>query len=234
VGLVGLNVYQYLAFRSATTDAKIRDRFQQIFAHSRALFKNRWLGIKTLQHPFDAWITQEIIFEVKPDFIVETGTFLGGSAVLWATILEHANPDGRIITVDIRDGRNPATKRLPISQRRVEFLHGSSTDPELVSEIAKRVEGKTVLVILDSLHEKHHVLDELRAYSSLVSVGSYIIVQDTVIGHRVPRFEDPKWMPGAWEAVHAFLAENDNFVIDARRERLLVTNNADGFLKRVR
>jgi cephalosporin hydroxylase len=196
--------------------------------NSRGLFSNTWLGIGTIQNPFDVWITQEILYEVKPDFVVETGTFRGGSAAVWATLLEQINPEARVITVDIEDHVTTA-KDLPIVQRKVDFLVGSSTDPAIVAEIAKRVEGGKVLVILDSLHTKEHVLDEMKAYSPLVDVGSYLIVQDT--GMAVPAAKNFGW---ANLAVDEFLAGNDEFTIDHARERLVMTNNPGGFLKRVR
>lgn len=192
--------------------------------------RNKWLGIPTLQNPMDVWITQEILNEVKPDFVVETGTFGGGSAALWATVLEELNPNARVITIDIQDLSSPY-RNTPILQRRVDFLVGSSTAPEIVADVKRRVDGRSAVVILDSLHTKEHVLGELRAYAPLVPVGSYIIVQDGVFnGHPVPG----GWGPGPYEAVEAFLAENDQFVADRSRERLLITSNPMGYLRRVK
>jgi cephalosporin hydroxylase len=186
---------------------------------------NRWLGVKTLQNPLDAWITQEIISDVKPEVIVETGTYLGGSALLWATVLEQVNPAGQVITIDIKD-RTDGARKLPIWARRIEFLLGSSTDPEIVAEVTRRIAGRRTLVVLDSLHTREHVLDELRAYAPLVDVGSYVIVQDT--GFWTPH-KDPGW---AFEGVRAFLGGTESFEVDAARERLLITSNPGGFLKR--
>lgn len=194
------------------------------------VFENKWFGITTWQNPLDAWVTQEILFEVKPDFIVETGTFLGGSAAMWAMILEHINPDGRIITIDIKD-RSEKARQLPIVQERVEFLVGSSTDPDIVSRVQERVGDGKVLVILDSLHTKEHVLAELKAYGPMVDVGSYVIVQDSAVnGHPVA----PDHGPGPYEAVMEFLKGTNSFEIDKSRERFMLTNNPNGFLKRVR
>lgn len=184
------------------------------------VFSNKFLGVRTLQNPFDVWITLEILWEVKPDVVVECGTFHGGSAMLWAMVLEHINPEGRVITIDIEDQRESNAKTFDIAKRKVDFLLGSSTDPKIVKEVAKRVEGKRVLVILDSLHTTEHVLDELRAYAPFVQTGSYIIVQDTPVGPD--------------KAIAKFLTETDDFEVDLGRERLLITNNTGGFLKRVR
>jgi cephalosporin hydroxylase len=168
----------------------------------------------------DAWIIQEIIVEVTPDYIIEAGTFHGGSAALWALILENVNPNGRVITIDIEDKREKRAISLPISQRRVDFLLGSSTAPEIVAEVERRVQGKKVLVILDSLHTKEHVAAELRAYAPLVSVGSYLIVQDTLVG--------------PIHAIDEFLAKNQSFVADRERERFRITNTVRGYLRRIR
>jgi cephalosporin hydroxylase len=237
--LAGLNVYQALAPGTPElSDEEIVDEFHRLFVDTHEIFNETWFGVETWQHPFDVWITQEIIWEVRPDVIVETGTLRGGSAALWASILEHANPDGRVLTIDIYDGRSPEALALPVFQRRVDFLLGSSTDPKVVSQVAERVQGKKVLVILDSLHTKEHVLDELKAYAPLVSVGSYLIVQDTHLGDTVPFWflekEEEHWIPGPRAAVEEFIAGNDRFTIDRSRERLLATNNRRGFLKKVR
>jgi cephalosporin hydroxylase len=217
-------VQPQLAPLSPAEQVRVEDanRFLKQLWHVRkdGVFANRFLGVLTWQNPFDVWITQEIFFEVRPDFVVEAGTFRGGSALLWATLLQQINPDARVITIDIQDKRAPLAQTHPLAKSKVDFLLGSSTDPGIVSEVKRRVKGKRAVVILDSLHTTEHVRAELEAYAPLVPVGSYIIVQDTRVG------------PG--EAVHQFLAKRDDFVIDKSRERLLITNNFDGFLKRVK
>ena len=185
------------------------------------VFKNKFLGIWTVQTPSDAWIIMEILYEVKPDLIIEAGTFHGGSAALWAIILEHINPEGSIVTIDIEDQRERKAKELPISKKRVEFVLGSSTDPKVVAKVHELAKGKkSVLVLLDSLHSKEHVAGELAAYAPLVTVGSYVIVQDTLLG--------PK------DAIDEFLASTDTFVADRKRERYPDTNSVRGYLQRVK
>jgi cephalosporin hydroxylase len=206
------------------------DRFIWLWATTpKGLFENHWMGIPTRQNPMDVWVTQEILFEVKPDFLVECGTFKGGSATMWAMMLQEINPDARVITIDIEDKRTFRAKS-GIAARKVDFLLGSSTSPKIVAEVTRRVKGKKVVVILDSAHNAEHVLNELRAYAPLVGVGSYVIVQDGVInGHPLPGNTGP----GPWEAVREFMQGNSEFSIDRTRERLLVTANPDGFLKRI-
>ena len=212
------------------SEEELVERFFKYWVRQGVHFPNTWFGISTLQNPLDVWITQEIFFEVKPDFIVETGTYYGGSAALWATILEHINPEGRVITIDVED-RSEEARKLPIVQRKVDFILGSSIDPEVVADVEARVRGRRVLVILDSLHTMEHVLAELKAYAPLVEVGSYIIVQDGLIhGHPIAA----AFPPGPYEAVEAFLETTDDFEVDRARERMVITNNPKGYLRRVR
>ena len=201
-------------------ERQVVSSFLGLWVEHKPVFKNRFLGVRTLQNPLDAWIIQEIISEVQPDFVIETGTWHGGSAVLWALFLENVNPAGRVITIDIKDHREPRAARLAMARRRVDFLLGSSTAPEIVAEVERRVRGKKVLVILDSLHSKEHVAAELQAYAPMVPVGSYLIVQDT--------------LAGPIDAIDEFLAADDRFVADRERERFFVTNTVRGYLRRVR
>jgi cephalosporin hydroxylase len=216
---------------SDPSEQEVVDRFHRLFYAAEGTWQERtWLGIPTYQNPNDAWVHQEIIYEVKPDYIIEAGTAVGGSAILWATVLREVNRDGRVITMDIGDPSAGATGH-PIWRERVEFIKGSSTDPATVARLADRVRGKRVLVILDSDHRKPHVLDELRAYAPMVNVGSYVIVQDTnVNGHPAA----PDFGPGPMEALDEFLASNDQFEVDRGREALLLTLHPRGYLKRVR
>ena len=139
-------------------------------------------------------------------------------------------PAAGSITIDVHDSMAEARK-LPVVKRHVDSLLGSSTDPKIVNEVKRRVKGRPTVVILDSLHTKEHVLGELRAYAPIVPVGSYIIVQDSIFnGHPAPE----GWGPGPYEAVEEFLKENDSFVADRDRERMMITFNPMGFLRRTK
>jgi cephalosporin hydroxylase len=216
------------------------DRFHNIFYNDpNTLNVNLWMGIPTVQNPNDVWITQEILVDVRPDFVVEAGAFAGGSAVMWAMILREINPESRVITIDIHDLPD-STKALPIFKERVEFLLGSSTSPTIVEQVRKRVAGHKVVFILDSNHVKDHVLAELKAYADMVPVGCYIIVQDSDInGH--PVNIDPNGpaasyigLEGPMEAIQAFVPADGRFIIDRGRERLLITTNPKGYLRRAK
>lgn len=229
--LAGANVYQWQT-AAWSSDRTIADRFTYVWANQPdTWYQNTFMGIQTWQNPLDVWVTLEIIWDVKPDAILETGTFKGGSALLWAMFLEHANPNGRVVTIDLHPQAFDARRRK-LAIERIDFHYGSSTDEEIVGKVYEQLEGQKVLAILDSWHAKDHVLGELRAFADLIPVGSYIIVQDgAVCGHPL---DDAEPCPGPYEAVEAFLAEDDRYVPIREHERHLMTANPMGFLKRVK
>ena len=190
----------------------------------RTMFDCAWLGTTTVKYPLDLWIYQELIVEQRPQLIVETGTYRGGSAKYFGSICDLLG-EGEVLSVDIQDLSPPAHPR-------VSYLVGSSIAPETVAAVHARAAGlERVFVILDSDHSRDHVLAELHAYSDLVPVGGSMIVEDTnVNGHPVL----PEHGPGPYEAVEAFLASTDAFVRDERSERFMCTANPGGFLIRVR
>lgn len=188
-----------------------------------------WLGVETIQNPNDVWVTQELISRLKPDFIVETGTWKGGSACLWAMVQDQVNPRGRVITVDVQDYVDEAA--MPPIFRKVDTVLGDSVDPAVVADVARRVGKGSVMVVLDSDHHARHVLAEMRAYGPLVTVGSYMIVQDTdVNGHPVR----PEFGPGPMEAIAELLKGDDRFAVDRSQERLMFTMHPGGYLKRMK
>lgn len=181
-----------------------------------------WLGHKVLKCPLDLWMYQELLVRTRPDFVVETGTFCGGSALYFATLFDLLD-QGQVITVDTQ-----AQPKRP-QHHRISYLEGSSTDPAIVAEVTLSVGGGRVMVLLDSDHHADHVFDEMIAYSPLVQVDDYLIVEDTnVNGH--PAY--PEFGPGPMEAVNRFLSETDEFVIDQRCERFLMTLHPTGYLRR--
>jgi cephalosporin hydroxylase len=194
-----------------------------------------WLGIHAQQNPNDVWSCQQILFETKPDFVIETGTNDGGGALVWATLLSVINPNAKVLTVDIVD-KTAAARKVPLFQEKVEFFLGSSTSEAVFGAIKKRIAGKKAMVILDSLHQKSHVLDEMMIYGDMVPVGGYMLVQDTdVNGH--PTY--PSHGPGPWEAVDEFMEAGGRamggatFAIDRSRELLYFTMHPRGYLRRV-
>ncbi len=211
-------------------DKTVVRQFNRMHYDSRVYKNTEWLGVLTAQNPCDMWVLQEIIFNLKPDFIVETGTLYGGSSLFFAMMLAQVNENGKVITVDIKP-RIEKASRFDVFQKRVEVITGDSASPAVVDRIAQQVKGRKVLVTLDSLHTKEHVLKELKLYSKLVSEDSYLIVQDTnVNGNPV----EPEHGPGPMEAVKEFLSENKDFEIDRSMEKHMLTYYPSGYLKRIR
>ncbi|HEX8822103.1 MAG TPA: CmcI family methyltransferase [Archangium sp.] len=185
----------------------------------------RWMGVPIRKMPLDLWVYQELIHETRPDVIIETGTMFGGSALYFAHLCELLG-NGRVITIDLQP--QPS---LP-QHARIEYLTGSSVDPTILERVRSGLTpGQKVMVILDSDHSAEHVLKELHCYSGLVTPGQYLIVEDTNIGHPLYTFQVER---GPMEAVEEFLAGDTPFERDRGREKLLVTFNPGGYLKRVR
>src|SRR5262245_44067185 len=129
-------------------DHPVVDQFHRVYYENFETWTTTtWLGIPAYQNPNDVWIIQEIICEVKPDIIIETGTNKGGSAAIWATVLQQVNANGRVITIDIKDYVSSETRNVPMIKDKVDFLLGSSTDPKIVDEVRRRAAGKKALVI---------------------------------------------------------------------------------------
>ena len=162
--------------------------------------------------------------ETRPELVVETGTYRGGSAFFLASICDLLGT-GEVVSIDVEQVRDdyPAHPRIT-------YLGGrSSTDPDVVADVRARAEGKPTLVILDSDHSQSHVEAELAVYADLVRVGGYLIVEDSNIGQIRKDL-----LPGPLEAIETFLTGTDAFEIDRSREKFLITFNPSGYLRRVR
>ena len=215
-------------------DRNAIDRVSHLAQNNYKEWDNQWLGVPVLQFPADLWTYQDLLWELKPEFVVETGTYHGGLALYLASLMEHIPGSSKVITVDI-DGDNwrNTLASAPVADRlkhRVIFLEGDSEDPEIFNIIAEKVAGKNALVILDSYHARDHVLGELRLYSKLVPLDGYLIVNDT-------HHDKTHWLNfqgGPLAAVRAFLEENYHFEIDRSRERFMISCFHSGILRRVR
>ncbi len=209
--------------------AAIIAAFTNLYYSEGIHYKTKWLGIPTLENPCDMWAIQEVISETKPDIIIETGTFKGGGAVFYASVLQNVNENGKVISVDIKPQMQEAAQ-TKLFRERVEFIEGSSVSDEVIAKIRDRIKGLRVMVTLDSDHHMDHVLKELRLYSGFVSKGCYLIVQDTSHnGHPLPT----TYGKGPWEALEAFKAENKSFEVDLSRGKFLLTFHPKGFLRRI-
>lgn len=222
-------IFKNLLLSKTSEKKEIIDKFHRLYYYSHKFggtWKNtRWLGVSIYKNPLDLWIYQEIIFNLKPDIIIECGTKYGGSALYLATLCDIVG-NGKIITIDIE-----AQDNRPQNQR-IQYLLGSSTSIEIIKQLNESIsDNDKVMVILDDLHIKDHVLEELRIYSSFVSKGSYLIVEDTHLNNHPI---DPFFGPGPMEAIKEFLKENHDFKIDKSKEKLYMTWNRNGFLKKIK
>jgi cephalosporin hydroxylase len=210
----------------------LTDDFHIFYETTRVWEKNLWMGIPVWRFPCDMMVQQELIYRIKPDYIIETGTGLGGGAAFFATvceIIEH----GKVITIDLTHRYN--SDLIPKKVRdRIIFLGGGSTNPLLFEEVKKLANGKKNMVFLDSWHVKEYVLEEMELYSPLVSFGSYMVVEDThagKIGHPVQWKYDTF---GAYEAVEEFLKTHNEFEVDYECEKHLMTFHPRGWLKKIK
>ncbi|MBI2722715.1 MAG: cephalosporin hydroxylase family protein [Bacteroidetes bacterium] len=199
-----------------------------------------WMGRPIIAFPQDMAAMQEIIWEIKPDLIIETGVAHGGSIVYYASLLELIGGEGLVvgIDIDIRKHNRDLIEAHPM-MKRIKLLEGSSISKEIVDEVKEiAATKKKILVCLDSNHTHEHVLEELKLYAPLTSIGSYCVVFDTVV-EDFPK--DWKWNR-PWgkgnnpkTAVFEYLKTNDNFEINKSIDhKLLISVAFDGYLKRVK
>ncbi len=229
--------------------------FMHISAAAKYSYNFSWLGRPIIQYPQDIVAMQELIWQVKPDLIIETGIAHGGSLIFSASMLalldlcdaiESGTPmDPRQskrkvlgIDIEIRPHNRAAIEAHPMATR-IQMIQGSSIDPaviEQVHQVAK--EYDRILVCLDSNHTHDHVLSELEAYASLVTPGSYCVVFDTIIEDMpAGSFPDRPWDKGnnPKTAVWEYLKDHPEFEIDKSiQHKLLITVAPDGYLRRVR
>jgi cephalosporin hydroxylase len=212
-----------------------------------------WLGRPIIQYPQDMAAMQEIIWEVKPDLIIETGIAHGGSLIFSASMLAlidlcEAIEEKKVLDpsvskrkvlgldIDIRPHNREAIEAHPLASR-IQMIQGSSIAPEIVQQVREIAANHSkILVCLDSNHTHKHVLEELRAYAPLVSQGSYCVVFDTIV-EDLPKemFPDRPWGPGnnPKTAVWEYLKSHPEFEINKSIDhKLLISVAPDGFLKR--
>lgn len=212
------------------------------------------MGLPSIQMPQDRYAIQELIWEIKPDLIIETGIARGGSLILSAsmlslldycdaieqgTMLDPKVPRRRVLglDIDIRAHNRAAIEAHPIANR-IDMIEGSSIDPAIIAQVQDIARDyERVLVCLDSNHTHEHVLAELEAYAPLVSAGSYCVVFDTIVEDMpAEMFPDRPWGPGdnPKTAVREYLKTHPEFEIDKQVDhKLLISVAPDGYLKRI-
>jgi cephalosporin hydroxylase len=198
-----------------------------------------WLGLPVIQMPPDIVAMQEVIWETRPQLVIETGIARGGSLVLYASILELIG-EGEVlgIDIDIRPHNLQAIEAHPLAKR-IRMVEGSSLDDDAVAQAgAAASEVERVMVVLDSNHTHDHVLGELRAYGPLVTIGQYLVVADTFVEQIPVQEHRPReWGPGnnPATALRAWLEEIEGFEPDPFvNAKLLLTASPGGYLRRMR
>ena len=198
-----------------------------------------WLGLPVIQMPADIVAVQEVIWETRPQLVIETGIARGGSLVLYASIFELIGEGDVLgIDIDIRAHNREAIEAHPLA-RRIRMIEGSSLDEAVLAEVRRAAEVvERVMVVLDSDHTHDHVLAELRAYAGLVTVGQFLVVADTFV-EDIPVQEHRRraWGPGdnPATALHAWLDETEGFEPDPFiNAKLLLTASPGGYLRRMR
>ena len=215
-----------------------RDWFDRAFPHEYS-YHFSWLGRPIIQFPQDMIAVQELVWKIKPDFIIESGIARGGSIIFSASLLELIGKGQVIgIDIDIREHNKIEIEKHKMFKR-ITMIEGSSTSKKTLKEVEKIIgKNKKVMVLLDSLHTHKHVLNELRNFEKFVNKGSYIVVFDTMI-EDMPKgyFSNRPWDVGnnPQTAIKEFLYENYRFKIDKTFEKkILISSCPNGFLKCVK
>lgn len=210
---------------------------------NKHVYSFTWFGRPIIQLPEDMVRLQEVIYAVQPDVIIETGIAHGGSLVFYASLCK-AMGKGRVVGIDIeiRPHNRQALEAHPMFPL-ITLIEGSSVDPEVVSRVQAKIQpGETVLVLLDSCHTKQHVLDELNAYSPLVTRGSYIVAMDGIMEQvaGAPRtqpdwtWNNPRAAAVEFVATHPeFVIEEPPFVFNEGNISQAVTYWPGGYIKRI-
>lgn len=230
-----------------------RDWLRDVARHKWS-YNFTWMGRPAIQLPNDAWAMQELIWEIKPDLIIEAGIAHGGSIIYYASQLALLDLCESIATgvpfephktrrkvlgldVDIRAHNREAIEHHPMFNW-IQMIEGSSIAPDTIKKVQQfATDYKRILVCLDSNHTHDHVLAELEAYAPLVSPASYCVVFDTIVDEMPAELSSNRpWGPdnNPKTAVREYLQQHPEFEIDKKiQHKLLITVAPDGFLKRL-
>lgn len=220
------------AFQHALNTLIVLDKYDYAYLWS-------WMGVPIIQMPADVMATQEVIWNTKPDVIIETGVARGGSMIFMASLLKVIGK-GKVVGVDIdiRAHNRDSIEKHPLSPL-ITLIEGPSTTTETLAKVRAEIPaGASVMVVLDSDHGRDHVLEELRCYGPLVTEGQYIVVADTVLGRadmsQTPTKRSKIWYPGdePYAALNTYLKETDRFETDeALNSKLVLSSSPGGYLK---
>ena len=212
------------------------EKWLKVASENRLSYEIDWLGMPIIQTPEDMILMQELLFRIKPDFVIETGVAHGGSLVYYASLLELLGK-GKVIgiDIDIREHNRKVIEAHPMFKR-IELIEGDSTSEEIIGKVRYLVPpGSKVIVCLDSNHMKAHVSKELELYKQFVQPECYIVVFDTHTSRMADLGSADKNYSnnGPMEALNEFLINNKDFVIDNEYNKLYVSYSPNGYLRRV-
>ena len=243
--------------QSASSDAELARKSTDWLIHSGKhgySYNFAWMGRPVIQYPQDTMALQELVWQTRPDLIIDTGIAHGGSLILSAallamldyadavqagTVIDPKQTKRRVlgIDIDIRAHNRAAIEEHPMAHR-IDMIQGSSTAPDIIAEVKRHAGGfERIMVCLDSNHTHEHVLGELEGYAQLTTKGCYCVVLDTSI-EDVPEgyFTDRPWGKGnnPRTAVHEYVKAHPEFEIDHRLDaKLQVTVAKEGYLRRI-
>jgi cephalosporin hydroxylase len=193
------------------------------------------MGLPIIQMPEDIVLTQEILWETKPDVIIEAGIAWGGSLAMYAGF-QQLQGFGQTFGIDVTipDHNREAILGIPVADR-ITLIEGSSTDPSVFAKVANEIiADANVMLILDSNHTHAHVLDELNLWSPILKKGNYIIVSDTIVEKIPAQTHRPRpWGPGnnPMTGMQEFLENNSRFTFDNVFSRRAINSfNPNGYL----
>lgn len=197
---------------------------------NQLLNNNKYFGIPTYKIPLDFWVYQEIIYEVKPDVIIEIGNFKGGSTLALAHLLDNMQlDDSKILALDIN---HSLIDNKVIEHKKIKLITGNAVN--LLEEVRNNIKDTDkVLIIEDSSHTYENTLEILKLYSTLVTKDSYFIVEDSIISTGL-EVNYIKHGGGPYRAINEFISQNNTFIVDRSREKFIVTWNPKGFLKKIK
>jgi len=212
-------------------------QWTKVEGENRLSYEIDWLGVPVIQTPEDLILMQELIFNVQPDIIIESGVAHGGGLIYYASLMELLDK-GKVIGVEIeiREHNRKVIEAHPL-YKRIELIEGDSVSDETIQEVREKVlPDSNVIVCLDSDHTTPHVFKELQLYQQFVRPGGYIVVFDTHTSRLAELGAyDKKYVNNSpKEAVEEFLKINDNFEIDTYYNKLYISHNPDGYLRRIK
>jgi cephalosporin hydroxylase len=222
----------------------IADAYIRLGWDNKYVYSFTWMGRPIIQLPEDMIRAQELIYEVKPDILIEIGVAHGGSLVYYAGLMK-AMGKGRVLGVDIeiREHNKKEILKHELSEM-IALIEGSSIDQNTVNAVRSHIaEGETVMIFLDGNHTYEHVLQELNDYSAMVTKGSYIVAMDGIQRDLVgaPRSKSDWGWNNAANAAEDFVSKNnESFVIEKRvpifnegNINNLITYWPSGYIKRI-